>query len=130
MNWKRLYTSATPEERLEILLHMMKVVEERQQRVVFTGVGWVRDRRRGYQAHFLRDRRTGWHTLLRAASLLGFASILITVSATTFALAIHAPAQLGGPALFFYATSMLGVIMFKPNKKARPSRGAALTLCQ
>ena len=116
MDWKQLFHSATPDEQIELLTQMMQIIEERQNRVIFTGAGWVRDRRRGYQAHFLRDRRTGWHTLLRAASLLGFASILLTVSAATFALATHAPAQLGGPVLFFYATSMLGVVGFKPKK--------------
>jgi len=116
MDWKQLHNSSTPEERFELLMQMMQVIDERQNRVVFTGAGWVRDRRRGYQAHFLRDRRTGWHTLIRAASLLGFAFVLLTVSAATFALALTAPPQLSGPVLFFYATSMLGVVGFRPSK--------------
>jgi len=116
MNWKQLHASATPEERLELLLHMMQTIETRQQRIVFTGQQWVRNRRQGYQAHFLRDRRASRHNIKRAASLITFGSVLFTVTVTTIAVTIQAPPHIGGPVIFFYATSLLGVIMFKPKQ--------------
>lgn len=123
MNWKQLHASATPEERLELLMRMMQTVEERQQRVVFTGRHWVRNRRRGYQAHFLRDRRNNAYTLKRIASLMIFGAILLTVSTATLKLVLHAPPQLASLALFFYTTSMLGVVGFRPyNLKFRSAR--------
>lgn len=115
MNWKQLYSFATHDERLDLLFRMMQIVEEREHKLIFTGRRWLYNRRRGYQAHFLNDRR-GRHILSRAASLVAFGSILVTVSIATFALILHAPPQLSGTALFFYTTSMLGMVAFKPNR--------------
>lgn len=116
MNWKQLHTSATPEERLELLLHMMQTIEARQQRIVFTGRHWLRNRRQGYQAHFLNDRRGSRHNIQRAASLITFGAVLCTVSIATIAVTIQTPLHVGGPVLFFYATSLIGVVMFKPRR--------------
>lgn len=121
MNWKQLHASATPEERLELLLRMMQTVEARQQRVVFTGQRWVRNRRQGYQAHFLNDRRR--HTRARAASLLTFGVVLVSVSAATWTFALSVPIHVGAPALFFHVTALMGVLMFKPYTLRRvPAR--------
>ena len=114
MNWKQLYTSATPEEKLEALTRMLRAVEERPQRTVFTGRRWVRDRRQGYQAHFLRDRRVGRHNLKRAASLIAFVVVLLTVSIATWTVVITAPIQYGAPVPFFHLTALWGVYAFKP----------------
>lgn len=118
MNWKQLHASATPEEKLELLMHMMQTIEARQQRIIFTGRHWVRDRRQGYQAHFLRDRRAGRHNLQRAASLITFGAVLCSVSIATIAVTIQNPLHIGGPVVFFYVTSLLGVVMFKPRRFA------------
>lgn len=113
MNWKQLHTSATPEERLELLLHMLQTIEARQRRLVFTGHRWVRNRRGHFPgAHFLNDRRR--HTRARVASLLTFVTVLVTVSAVTWAAALASP-QSAGPILFFHITALLGVLAFKPN---------------
>ena len=114
MNWKQLHASATPEEKLELLMHMMQTVEERQQRVVFTGRRWVRNRRQGYEAHFLNDRRR--HTRARIASLLTFVVVLVTVSVATWGIVLSAPVHVGAPVLFFHVTALMGVYAFKPYR--------------
>lgn len=117
MNWNQLHNSATPEERLELLIHMMQTVEERQQRVVFTGLHWVRNRRQGYKAHFLNDRRRSRLNVQRAASLITFGVVLVSVSAATVAMITIAPSQISGPILFFYVTSLWGVLAFRPKRQ-------------
>ena len=113
MNWKQLHASATPEERLDLLLHMLRAIEARQHRTVFTGRRWVQNRRGPFPgAHFLNDRRR--HTRARAASLLVFAAVLVTVSAATWAAALLSPLHLAGPMLFFHTTALLGILAFKP----------------
>ncbi len=114
MNWKQLHASATPEERLELLMRMMQTVEERQQRVVFTGRRWVRNRRQGFEAHFLNDRRR--HTRARTASLLTFGVVLVTVSVATWGIVLSAPMHIGAPVLFFHVTALMGVYAFKPYR--------------
>jgi len=116
MNWKQLHTSATPEERLELLTQMLRAVEERKQRVVFTGRRWVRNRRQGYQAHFLNDRRSSRLNIQRAASLITFGAVLVTVSVATWGIVLSSPIHLGAPVLFFHVTALLGVLAFKPNR--------------
>lgn len=116
MNWKQLYASATPEEKLELLMHMMQTVETRQQRVVFTGRHWLRNRRQGYQAHFLNDRRSGRHNIQRAASLITFGVVLFTVSVATWGIVLSTPVHVGAPVLFFHVTALMGVYAFKPYR--------------
>lgn len=115
MNWKQLYNSATQDERYQLIEHMLRAIDSRQQRIVFTGHRWVRNRRRGYRAHFLNDRR-GRHTLTRALSLLTFAVVLVSVSVATWALVVNVPIQIGMPVLFFHVTSLMGVLAFKPYR--------------
>jgi hypothetical protein len=115
MNWKQLYTSATPEERLKIFMLMLKTIDERQRKVVFTGNHWVRNRRRGYRAHFLNDRR-GRHVIARTVSLLSFAAVLVGVSAATWQVVVNSPTHVGGLMLFFHATSVWAVLAFRPYK--------------
>lgn len=113
MNWKQLYNSATQDERYQMIEHMLSAIESRQQRVVFTGNRWVRNRRRGYQAHFLNNRR-GRHTRARAVSLVTFAVVLVSVSAATWQVVLNFPTYVGGLMLFFHATSIWAVLAFKP----------------
>lgn len=114
MNWKQIYNLSTQDERYQIIEHMLSVLESRQQRVVFTGNRWIRNRRRGYQAHFLNNRR-GRHTRARAVSLVTFVVVLVTVSAATIGALRLTPINISLPYLFFYATSVLSVVMFKPR---------------
>ena len=120
MNWKQLYNSTTQDERYQMIERMLIALESRQHRMVFTGNRWVRNRRRGYQAHFLNDRRDGRHDLIRMFSLLTFGVVLITVSAATWLIVIVVPIQVGLPMLFFHATALLGVLAFKPYKFVKP----------
>lgn len=113
MDLKQLYNSATHDERYQMLEHMLRALESRQHRIVFTGNQWVRNRRRGYRAHFINNRR-GRHARARVISLVTFAVVLVSVSAATFAFAAYAPPQLGMPVLFFHLTALLGVLAFKP----------------
>lgn len=113
MNWKQLYNSSAQDERYQMIERMLSVLEARQQRVVFTGNRWVRNRRRGYRAHFINNRR-GRHAQARVLSLVTFAVVLVSVSVATFTFAAHAPLHLGMPVLFFHLTALLGVLAFKP----------------
>lgn len=113
MNWKQLYNSATQDERYQLIEHVLRAIDARHQRIVFTGNRWVRNRRRGYQAHFLNDRR-GRHTVARIASLLTFAVVLLGVSAATWQVVLNSPTHVGGLMLFFHATSVWAVLAFRP----------------
>src|SRR5262245_44185988 len=46
MNWKQIYTSATPEERLQLVVKMLEAIEVRKRRYVLAGWRIIRNRRR------------------------------------------------------------------------------------
>ena len=59
MNWNQLYASSTAEERFEVLLHMLVVIEARQNKRILARGRLIHERRGPFAgAHFLNDRRT------------------------------------------------------------------------
>lgn len=118
MNWNQLYTSTTPEERLEATLHMLRAIEERQQRLVFSRGRLVREKRGNFPgAHFVHDRRRLRPRLTRMVSLFSFAFTLITVSVATWLFVLHAPSQLAAIALTMHIAMLSIILYFKPYNR-------------
>ena len=118
MNWNQLYTTATPEEREEILLLMLQTLEARQQRLVLARGRLVRERRRAQRLHYLHDRRTPrprriTRNLLRSLTLF----IALTVSITTWLIAAHIPPMYGAPLLLGYDLLLLTILLRTPTRK-------------
>lgn len=118
MNWNQLYNLATPEERLEAIVLMVRVLKTRRQRRVFAYGRLIVERRRAQAAHWISDRR-GRFNPSRAVIMSTFLFILLTVSTATGLFVMNAPVEVSGPVLFFYATSLLSVLVFKPSKYSR-----------
>jgi hypothetical protein len=116
MNWKQLHASSTHQERLEAILHMLRVLEARQRRWVLVRGRLILERRRAQAAHWLNDRR-GRYAWSRIIIPLTFILTLLTVSIATWLFVIHAPIELAAPALFFYLTSLWAVLAFRPASK-------------
>ena len=116
MNWQQIYASSNPEERLETLTRMLGVIEARHNRRIIAYGRLIMERRRTQAAHWVADRR-GRFAWSRFVIPLTFLFILATVSAATGLFVMHSPVEFGGPVLFFYATSLLGALAFKPNKR-------------
>jgi hypothetical protein len=135
MNWKQLYTAATPAEREELLLEMFRLHEARQNRVIFVplsinavlmgrGQGWglLRERRRETIAHFIGDRRL--QSLVRRRKTLwttglSFAAI-VTWSVAAFE-ALHAQPIYGAFLVIGFDLLLATVLLIKPYLRWRPA---------
>lgn len=115
MNWKQLHALSTPQERLEAITIMLRVLHARRQRLVFAYGRLILDRRRAQAAHWISDRR-GRINHSRTVLLTAFIFTLSTVSAATGLFVLHAPVELVAPSLFFYLSSMLAVVSLKPRR--------------
>jgi hypothetical protein len=114
MNWRQLHTAATPEERLELMLHLLETIERRQRRLVRVGWGFRRERRRQRAAHFIGDRRLRHRSpLLRALWLY----TLATLSIATWLIAAHIQPIYGAPLLFGYNLLLLAILLIKPYRR-------------
>jgi hypothetical protein len=121
MNWKQLYTAATPEEREELLLEMFRVHEARQNRKVLVRGRLLRERRRETIAHFIGDRRL--QSLVRRRKTLWttgliFAAIL-TWSVAAFE-ALHAQPIYGAFLVIGFDLFLATVLLIKPYLRWRP----------
>lgn len=118
MNWKQLYTSATEEERLYILLHMLQTIEARQNKIIFTGNHIIRNRRRNavQPFHFIGEKR-GRYTISRVASIFTIWVAIFATAFTSILIAIHAPAHFATQILFFPITAIIFVFLFKPKRQ-------------
>jgi len=118
MNWKQLYTTATPQEREEILLTMFRTIAARQQRLILARGRLLRERRRAARLHFIHDRRTPLaqrFTLGLLRSMIVF--IAVTLSVATWLIAAHIPPMYGAPLLFGYDLLLLAILLFKPYRR-------------
>jgi hypothetical protein len=117
MNWNQLYTSATPEERFETVLHMLRTIEERQQRLVLSRGRLVREKRGNFPgAHFLNDRRRLRRSLPSVLTKVSYIFILLTVSIATWLFVLYAPAQLAIPTMLLHLVGLTAVLLFKPYR--------------
>lgn len=114
MNWKQIYTSSTPEERLEAVLLMLSAIEERKQRLVFSRGRLVREKRGNFPgAHFLNDRRRLRPRLSEAITKSMYIFILLTVSVATWLFFLHAPIELAAPTLLLHLISITTILLIK-----------------
>ncbi len=114
-NWKRLYNLADHSERLDAILLLARTIEARENKRVLVRGRLLLERRRLQAAHYIGDRRERY-PITRAASLMTFIAVLVTVSVATWGVAITQPIHIGAPALFFHLTALMGVFAFKPYK--------------
>lgn len=117
MNWNQLYTSSTPEERMELTLLMLSAIEERKQRLVLSRGRLVREKRGNFPgAHFLNDRRRLRRSLPSVLTRLSYIFILLTVSIATWLFILYAPAQLAIPTMLLHLVGLTAVLLFKPYR--------------
>lgn len=126
MNWNQLYTSSTPEERIEAALLMLSTIEERKQRLILSRGRIVREKRGNFPgAHFLNDRRRLRRSLPSVLTRLSYIFILLTVSTATWLFFMHAPAALAAPILLFHTISISVILLSRlktsPQKDLRKS---------
>lgn len=119
MNWNQLYTSSTAEERLEVLIHMLVVIEARQNKRILARGRLIHERRGPFAgAHFLNDRRTSLSIrVLRMGRGRGGVFtffILLTVSITIWLSFFHLPPIYAAPLMFFHLASLTALLVIKP----------------
>lgn len=118
MNWQQLYTTATPAEREEILIMMLRTIEARQQKLILARGRLLRERRRAARLHFIHDRRIPPVTrttrnLLRTLTMF----ILSTISITVFMISAHIQPMYGAPLLFGYDLLLIALLLIKPTQR-------------
>lgn len=112
MNWKRLYTLSTPEERLKAVIQMMQTIETRQQKIILAGSRLIHDRRGPYPgAHFIRDRRASLSTRMfrQWQSKGAMAFIIATLASTTTVITLGAPDPRLGVTLAAFLGSIISL---------------------
>ncbi len=115
MNWKQIYTASTPEEQLENLNDMLKMIEARKTRKVLVHGRLIRDRRGGQSAHFLNDRRRGKYIPFFGLYKLALWVLLLAMTASTWVLLWSRPAQ-GVYFLSAYLGTILMIFLIKPMR--------------
>jgi hypothetical protein len=122
MNWKQLYTAATPAEREELLFEMFRTIEACENRKVLVRGRLLRERRRETIAHFIGDRRL--QSLVRRRKTLWttgliFAAI-VTWSVAAFE-ALHAQPIYGAFLVIGFDLLLATVLLIKPYLRWRPA---------
>ena len=115
MNWKQLHTTTTPSERVELILHMLSVIETRQRRWLWARGRLVRERRRKRHAHFIHDRRS--RSAGSRVIWLAFSFILSTLSLAVWLVSLHIPPAYAAPLLFVYNIILLSILLAKPYRR-------------
>lgn len=114
MNWKQLHALSTPEERLEAITIMLRVLHARRQRLVFAYGRLILDRRRAQAAHWISDRRGRFTPRARPLIMTSFLFTLSTVSTATWLFILHAPIQLAASALLAHLTLLGALLIITP----------------
>lgn len=121
MNWKQLYTTATPAEREELLIMMLQSIEARQNRKVLVRGRLLRERRRETIAHFIGDRRL--QSIIRRRKTLWITGLisaaLVTWSVAAFE-ALHAQPIYGAFLVIGFDLFLATVLLIKPYLRRRP----------
>lgn len=117
MNWKQLYTAATPAEREELLILMLQHIEARQQKIILARGRLLRERRRKSIAHILGDRRLAPRSIPIAQ--IGFIFILSTLSIATWLIAVHIQPMYGAPLIFGYNLLLITILLIKPYQRQK-----------
>jgi hypothetical protein len=118
MNWKQLYTSATPAERCEAADLLLQAIEYRQHKWVFSKGRLLRERRRAQIAHFINDRRRpiSW---ARVTYLAAFGTILWTLNLTLVMVVPRIELSIALPLVALYELGLLILLYFKPQRRLK-----------
>jgi hypothetical protein len=115
MNWKQIYTASTPEERIEIMAEMFRKIETRHQ-LIFTSGRLIRDRRNHAKLwHMIGDRRGRIDTIQKFYLSL-FTFILLTVSVSTWLIALNAHPELSAKLFLTYNLILISILLIKPYR--------------
>lgn len=115
MNLKQLYTSATPQERDELLLLALQKIEARQNIKVIARGQIIHERRGPFAgAHFLNDRRR--RLIPRPLFLASFMVILTAVSLAIWISFFFIPPAYAAPLMLFHLTALITLLAVKPYK--------------
>lgn len=113
MNWRQLYNASEPEERLDLLLAMLRRIEARPMPIILAGGRLRRDRRRERVAHFIRERRGRYP--IRVMQRLAFLSTLGLLFMSLWLVALNLPHHVAAPLVFFYNLLLIGFLLIKPS---------------
>ncbi len=116
MNWKQIHTASNPEEQLEDLHEMIRMIEARKTRKVLVHGRLIRDRRRGQFAHLLNDRRRRKYIPFFGLYKLALWVLLLAMTASTWVLLWSRPTQ-GVYFLSAYLGTILMIFMIKPMRR-------------
>ena len=115
MNLKQLYTSATPQERDELLLLALQKIEARQNTKVIARGQIIRERRGPFAgAHFLNDRRR--RLIPRPLFLASFMVILTAVSLAVWISFFYLPPAYAAPLMLIHLAALITLLAVKPYK--------------
>jgi hypothetical protein len=114
MNLKQIYSSATPEERLEILLDATKPIESRKEKLILVHGRLIRERRQLIlSAHFVHDRRS---RIKPRAVLAGYFLFVFLIASVGVALStFHFPPAYAAPLVLVYLTAFCAMLIIKPH---------------
>ena len=114
MNWKQIYTTLTPAERIEAAILILQTIEARKRRLVFTGARFIRERRRPYpSAHYINNRRNRWRLIPK----MTIAFILATLTAGLLIVSLNIPASYAVPLNLIYQTCIIALLYLKPARR-------------
>ncbi len=124
MNWKQLYTSATPEERIELYMLMFQTIEARQNKLILAKGRLIHERRDPFPK-FHRvggERRSSiplWkRSMIKTARHI---SIVLSVGALTggvATVALSVSTVQGLVTVLAYEVAVVALLYFKPKKRA------------
>lgn len=102
MNWKQLFTSATPAERLEMVISMLRRIEARR--------GYAIPHAPRY--HMVEGDQRDSRPVFRYTFLF----ILVTWSFGTWIALLRLPPVYGAPLLFFHLVGLVVILVIKPYR--------------
>jgi hypothetical protein len=134
MNWKQLYASAAPQERLDILIMMIKDAEARQRRFIVAGWWIIRNRRRkDWRGHRVGgDRRSSipqWRrALIKTLRQISIASSVgaLTGGVVTLALSLE-PIQ-SVAVILTYEIALISLFYLRPLFKRLHAKATEMSV--
>ena len=105
MNWKQLYACATPEERLEVLIHMLVVSTARQKLHTLTV---------SHSAHYINNAH---RASPRGVYISTFIFILLTLSIAVWISMFILPPIYAAPLMLLHITSLTAILLVKPYRR-------------
>lgn len=121
MNWKQIHTSSTHQERVELLVDILHVLEHRQHRILLVNGRIIHERRRVQRWHYINDRRDSHRSWLRHIYLSAIIAILVLISTTTWLISLNTSPLYGTILIIFHNLILLSIWIIKPYRRLQPS---------